>query len=96
MQARVCIQNYDNGDVQGYLFIDTGTGEQLVTTSPRYTSGGKGSTGFPISGTVGPVSVDAFADISGGTVDFDISTNGGATSAMITRSLSSSVANCIV
>lgn len=96
MQARVCIQNFDNGDIQGFLYIDAGSGEMLVTTSPRYTAGGKGSSGFPISGIVGSVEVDASVDVVGRTVDFTVSTNGGATTSLFTRSLATNGSNCTV
>ena len=93
MQARVCVQNFDNGDVQGFLFIDTGSGESLVTTSPIYESGGKGSNGFPIMGTSGQVDVTAFVDLNNSEIEFTV-TIGSQAPSMFTQALMVSSATC--
>lgn len=96
MQARVCVQNYDNGDVQGFLYIDVGAGESLTTTSPRYANGTSSANLFTISGTQGtfpPVQVSAAVDIGSSQIMFTV-TVGSLTPSMFTETLVVSSASC--
>ena len=90
MQARICVQNFDDGDLQGFLYIDTGSGETLVTTSPRYTSG---TNSFIISGTRGQVDVSGNVDIGNSQIMFTV-TVGQQTPSMFTEALIVSGASC--
>jgi hypothetical protein len=74
MRTRVCVQSYDNGDVQGYLYIDSddGAGETLVTTSERYLSGSSNATEFTMSGVKGSVSVAVRINVPGQGASFDV------------------------
>ncbi len=93
MQTRACVQNYDNGDVQGFLYIDEGMGESLVTTSPRYATGTPQASNFSMSGTSGNVSVVAEVSVVDSEVVFTI-TVGMSTASILTRTLVSSAASC--
>ena len=89
MQVRVCVQNYDNGDVQGFLYIDDGTGEALVTTGTRGTA-----MNFNMSGSRSSIDVDCEVDVGGRMVGFRVTYGGSMTPSFFTQPLAISTANC--
>ena len=97
MQARVCVQTYDNGDVQGFLYLDDDTGETLVTTSPRYAAGSAEAREFTINGTKGSISATARVNVTSQIASFDVNfvQSGVQTTLQFSRSLEVSSAPCI-
>lgn len=96
MEARVCVQTFINGDIQGLLYLDEGSGESLVTTSPVYAAGSAASEAFNIMGTKGNITARASVDVTNRTVDFSIDFTDafGTSTSMYTRALAVSSAPC--
>jgi uncharacterized protein YhdP len=96
VQARVCVQNYDNGDLQGFLYLDDGTGESLATTTARFTAGSAQAKNFNVSGTKGNITARADVDVENRTVDFsiDFTDMSGTTTSIYSRALTVSSASC--
>ena len=94
MQARVCVQNFNDGDIQGFLYIDDGTGESLVTTTARFEAGSAQSKSFTISGTKTTVTADCDVDVDARSVEFTLTFSGSPSPSIFTRPLAVSSANC--
>lgn len=94
MQARVCVQNYDDGDIQGFLYLDEGTGETLATTTSRFAAGSPEAQSFQISGSKGAITADCDVDVDARTVGFTLNFAGSTTPSVFSRALAVSNAAC--
>ncbi|MFT5135180.1 MAG: hypothetical protein ACI9XU_001902 [Arenicella sp.] len=94
MQARVCVQNSNDNDVQGFLYINDGTGESLVTTDV-FEADSDQAGAFVISATRGRIKVTANVNVGSNVVNFVVVFNGDTSSpSMFSTGLAVSATAC--
>ena len=94
MQVRICVQNFDNGDVQGFLYIDEGSGEVLASTSPRYAAGTPSASFFSMSGNTANIDAEGDVDVDNRVVTFGVTYMGSMTPSIFKQPLTVSSASC--
>ena len=72
MFARVCVQTFNNGDIQGFLYIYNDVNEIEVASTNRFASGSKEASAFKINGSRDGITVRAVVDVDARTTDFSI------------------------